>query len=405
MKIIRNLLAVLCLCALLSSYALAAASEGFNAGLEVDRTTEGVITVTVANDDATNAILAEHKPTLSIPCDFEYAEVTFNGTVIKCTVADGEVSFPVTAGGTYTITETEAPITPEPPVNPDPPVDPEPPYIPDYSDPTPAPVPDTENTVIVPVNTKDGETVTLSAKQAPDIGEEVTIRVPNTVDSVVVEIPVADVGPGTVVVIVNEDGTEEIVPKTLLTEDGVAVTLTGTATLKVVDNTQEFPDMTDSHWANTAVTFVTSRGLFNGMGNGNFAPDGTMDRSMLATVLWRLEGKQGASVSSDFTDVVPGAWYEDAIHWANEAGIILGYGDTFGVTDPITREQLVTILYRLSGSPAVSGSVVGASDWAHDAVVWAVQVGLLQGGDAGLNLQGYATRAQVATILMRYMAL
>ena len=265
----------------------------------------------------------------------------------------------------------------------------------------------TEVTAEVPASA-DGESVTLPLEVTAATGTTdavaIEVNVSSKVDSVTVTIPVEDVTPGTVIVLVHEDGTEEVVPKTALTEDGLSIELDGSVTVKVVDNTKTFND-TEDHWADDAITFVTSRELFNGVGNDDFAPEQTMDRAMLATVLWRLEGKQEADVNGTFSDVESGTWYTDAINWAAESGIINGYGDSYGTNDPITREQMVTILYRLNGSPAVNGSVEGASDWAADAMAWAVEIGLLQGDGNGLDPQGTATRAQVSTILMRYMGL
>lgn len=265
----------------------------------------------------------------------------------------------------------------------------------------------TEVTAEVPASA-DGESVTLPLEVTAATGTTdavaIEVNVSAKVDSVTVTIPVEDVTPGTVIVLVHEDGTEEVVPKTALTEDGLAIELDGSVTLKVVDNTKTFND-TEDYWADDAITFVTSRELFNGVGNDDFAPEQTMNRAMLATVLWRLEGKQEADINGAFSDVESGTWYTDAINWAAESGIINGYGDSYGTNDPITREQMVTILYRLNGSPAVNSSVDGASDWAADGMAWAVEIGLLQGDGNGLDPQGTATRAQVSTILMRYMGL
>lgn len=470
MKYIRKLCVFLSLCALLCVSTLAA--DGFNAGLDVDRTTDGVITVTVSSDSTTNAILQEHTPVLDISCDFQYAKVTFGGSEVSSTIANGKISFPVAAGGTYTITETAAPVVPD---TPDEPEEPDIPFIPNppsagnsfsgttstttknedgsttttKTDKATGTVTETtkntdgsttvvettkDGTVTETVTTTDGvsgtvvtnaegtvtavnaevpasangETVTLplevtATSNAAD-AVEIEVNVSFEVDSVTVTIPVEDITPGTVIVLVYEDGTEETVPKTALTENGLAIELDGSVTLKVVDNTKIFNDTAD-HWGGDAITFVTSRELFNGVGNDTFAPEQTMNRAMLATVLWRLEGKQEADVNSAFADVEAGTWYTDAINWAAEAGIINGYGDSYGTNDPITREQMATILYRLNGSPAVNSSVEGASDWATDAMAWAVEIGLLQGDENGLNPRGTATRAQVSTILMRYINL
>ena len=248
----------------------------------------------------------------------------------------------------------------------------------------------------------EGKTVTLPLADNAAMTTPVDVSIPATVDSVTIVVPVSNGTSGMVVVIVNEDGTEKICPKSYLTDDGVAVELNSDATIKVMNNTKTFAD-TGNHWARNAITFVSARELFNGVGNNTFAPGDTMTRAMLATVLWRMEGKVAAAGKSTFTDVAAGMWYSDAIAWASAAGIINGYGDTFGVNDAVTREQMITILYRLSGSPAVSTSVEGASPWAANAMAWAVETGLIQGGSNGLNAQGTATRAEVATILMRFI--
>ena len=220
---------------------------------------------------------------------------------------------------------------------------------------------------------------------------------------VTLEIPVAEAKPGTVVVLVHEDGTEEVVPKTAQTEAGLSVQVEGNVTVKVVDNAKEFVD-TDNHWAADAIDHASSRELFNGVSEDEFAPNETMNRAMLATVLWRMEGKQEATTESTFDDVQDGHWAEEATHWAAEKGIIEGDGTSFNGDQAVTREQLVTMLYRLSGSPEVSeeDAVDGAAWWAADAVAWAVKIGLMKGDGTGLNLQGPATRAQVATFMMRF---
>lgn len=252
----------------------------------------------------------------------------------------------------------------------------------------------------------EGETVTLplSVKTASNASTAVpiSVEVPQNVTNVAIEIPVEDVTPGSVVVLVYPDGTEEIVPKTKLTDDGLQITVDGSVVVKVVDNSKDFTD--SNTWASDAIDFVTSRELFNGTSEDTFSPEENMSRAMLATVLWRLEGKESGD-GMDFADVDAGKWYSDAISWASEKGIINGYGDTFGTNDPLTREQMITILYRLVGEPDISTSVSGTSAWAADAMAWAVETGLIQGDGNGLNAQGTATRAEVATILMRFMNL
>lgn len=251
---------------------------------------------------------------------------------------------------------------------------------------------------------ESGESVTLplevEAAKTPAAAVPVEVKVPANVQDVTVEIPVEDVTPGSVVVLVHPDGTEEIVPKTQMTDDGVAITVDDSVVVKVVDNSKEFVD--DNTWAADAITFVTSRELFNGTSTNTFSPNEQMSRAMLATVLWRMEGKE-AGEGIDFSDVASGKWYSEAIGWASEKGIITGYGNSFGPDDNITREQMVTILYRLMGEPETNTTVSGTSSWAADAMAWAVEIGLIQGNGNGLNAKGTATRAEVATILMRFM--
>ena len=221
-------------------------------------------------------------------------------------------------------------------------------------------------------------------------------------------------GPGTVAVVVHPDGTEEVVRDCVIGENGVVLNVEGNVTLKIVDNTQTFEDVEPvDHWATDAVEFVAARELFNGTGNHQFTPNGDMTRGMLVTVLYRLAYEPDAPVD-EFTDVSPNAYYADAIAWADQAGVVNGYGNNaFGPNDNVTREQLVTILYRyaakngyLTGSTgSLSGyaDVGSVSSYAAEAMGWAVEIGLVKGVDdthiAPLN---NATRAQVATILMRF---
>ena len=228
------------------------------------------------------------------------------------------------------------------------------------------------------------------------------------------EITVTEYGPGTVAVVVNPDGTEEIVRDCVIGENGVVLNVEGDITLKIVDNTETFTDVEPvHHWATDAVEFVAARELFRGTGNHEFTPNGEMTRGMLVTVLYRLAYEPEAAMD-DFTDVDPDAYYADAVSWAGRNGIVTGYSDTeFGPNDDVTREQLVTILYRYAEKNGYltgqSGSLNGyadadnVSDWAAEAMGWAVEIGLVKGVDANhLAPSADATRAEVATIMMRF---
>ena len=228
-----------------------------------------------------------------------------------------------------------------------------------------------------------------SSRQA----EELEITIPKNT-TVKVEIPVRNVTPGTVVVIVHADGTEEIVRTSIVTKNGVALELTSSATVKVYDNSKFFSDVPAANWASDAVAFVSSRELFNGTGANTFSPNAPMTRQMLMTVLARLDG----------TDTSGNA-YAKGMEWAIRNGVSNG-------SDPegkITREQLATMLWRYAGSPSVSGRMTGFVDadqisgYAEDAILWATKVGIIGGkGNGQLDPKGYATRAEVAAMLMRY---
>ena len=228
-----------------------------------------------------------------------------------------------------------------------------------------------------------------SSRQA----EELEITIPKNT-TVKVEIPVRNVTPGTVVAIVHADGTEEIVRTSIVTKNGVALELTSSATVKVYDNSKFFSDVPAANWASDAVAFVSSRELFNGTGANTFSPNAPMTRQMLMTVLARLDG----------TDTSGNA-YAKGMEWAIRNGVSNG-------SDPegkITREQLATMLWRYAGSPSVSGRMTGFADadqisgYAEDAMLWATKAGIIGGkGNGQLDPKGYATRAEVAAMLMRY---
>ncbi len=251
-----------------------------------------------------------------------------------------------------------------------------------------------------------GETVALPMPEVVATSDSasaptVTVDLPSG-KSVKVEIPVSGVMPGTVAVIVGEDGDEQIIMTSIPTENGVAVTLADGDTVKVVENSKDFADVPDSYWGADAVDFATSRELFNGTSETAFTPDGTMNRAMFVTVLARLEG-----VDTSTGDI----WYEAGRDWAMEAGI----SDGTDMDGTLTREQLATMLYRYAQSKGQGFTGAWAfqldypdadevSDYAYEAMCWTTMHGIINGmGDGSLAPQGQATRAQVATMLMRFI--
>lgn len=186
-------------------------------------------------------------------------------------------------------------------------------------------------------------------------------------------------------------------------------------TFAEISDDMPFVDVAENDWFYDAVYYVYDSGLMEGTSSTTFAPMLTTTRSMVTTILWRAEGQPQTDNTVSYPDVEADTWYTEAICWGTEEGIVKGYGDgNFGPNDLITREQFATILYRYA---QYKGYDVSASDdlsafpdadqtgsWAVDAVKWAVGSGLLNGKDGGLlDPLGVASRAEVATILMRFM--
>ena len=179
-------------------------------------------------------------------------------------------------------------------------------------------------------------------------------------------------------------------------------------------NNISFRDVLKTDWFYKDVQFVAENKLMLGTDSTNFSPKATVTRAMVATILWRMEGEPAAKQASRFTDVAAGKWYSDAIAWTSENGIFTGYGSgMFGTNDPITREQLATILYRYAQYKACSltdsaklSSFADAdrvSGYAQTAMQWSVGSGMLKGGTDGKLLpQNTATRAELAAILHRF---
>lgn len=174
-----------------------------------------------------------------------------------------------------------------------------------------------------------------------------------------------------------------------------------------------FTDVTEEAWFCEAVRYVYEEGLMEGAGETVFAPHMPLSRAMLATAVWRMAGSPEAEAAAPFPDVPQTAWYAQAVAWAAENAVVLGRGDgTFGPDSPITREELAAVLYRCAGAPAVKGALDGfadggkASAWAVDALLWAVENGVVNGKEDGaLDPQGQATRAEAAALLQRYITL
>lgn len=179
-----------------------------------------------------------------------------------------------------------------------------------------------------------------------------------------------------------------------------------------------FTDVVAGTWYYGAAAYAYNNGLFAGMTPTTFAPNATMTRAMLVSVLWRLAGAPAPKAPNTFVDVPDGAWYTDAVTWAAENGVVSGIGGSrFDPSGFVTREQTAEILYNFAHSKGYdvsaradltafpdAGSVSG---WAEEALSWANAAGLINGtvrdGQTILDPQGSASRAQVAMILMNYV--
>lgn len=175
------------------------------------------------------------------------------------------------------------------------------------------------------------------------------------------------------------------------------------------------PQDIQSHWAYEAIRFMLAQGFMQGTSDTTFEPNLAFSRAMAVTILHRMADEPETASAPIFSDVAPGRWYSDAVAWAHSTGVVQGVGDDrFAPTVNITRQELATILYRfatvqdydmippISFTPDFPDANL-IDEWATEAMWWAVDSSLIRGTDLGeLNPRGNATRAEAATILMRF---
>ncbi|WP_304337649.1 discoidin domain-containing protein [Collinsella tanakaei] len=264
-----------------------------------------------------------------------------------------------------------------------------------------------------------------SSKNAPTIKVDVPVSVSKD-DPLAITVPVAKakgektVDPGLVVVKVDKDGKQTVLPKTAFGADGVTVEVDGDCEIKVVDAAKTFPDVKDSDWfAAEVVPFATARGILNGVaapdGSREFQGDGETSRAMFVAMLSNLELGPKAQSGSSFADVPGDAWYANAAAWAAENDLVEGKGGTsFDGEGEVTREQIAVFLMRYADFLGLDTSARTdvdfpdadeVSEWAREAMSWAVAEGLFTGnGVTGeLDPASGATRAETATVLMRFI--
>ena len=245
---------------------------------------------------------------------------------------------------------------------------------------------------------KNGEAVKapveVEASRDSNIAPTVKVELPKIAGETKVEIPVSNVKSGTVAVLVHPDGTEEIVKDSIPTENGIQLTVDGSATVKIIDNSKDFID-TRNHWAEDAIDFVSARGLVNGMSATIYAPNNSTTRAQLWTILAR---QNDADLNGGNT------WFENAQNWAKAKGI----SDGANPNAAINRAQMVTMLWRAVGQPAPATEAtftdVSADSYYAQAVAWAIENGITTGvGGGRFDPTTTCTRAQIAAFLARSM--
>jgi hypothetical protein len=282
----------------------------------------------------------------------------------------------------------DEPSEPEDPNEPDVPVNPNPSYAITVAQ------PDHGTVTVTPDRATQGTTVTITA--TPDQGYQVNA------------VTVTDRFGDAVRVTENSDGTYTF------TMPNGQVTITATFVETEAPVGEPFLDVNEGDWFYDAVAYAYENGLMDGVGGNRFAPNSATTRAQLVTILYRLEGQPAVSGDLPFTDVEAGTWYTNAVVWAAQNGIVNGVGDdTFAPGNDLTREQLVTILYRYAETKgydvSASADLAGYPDgeeiqaYAREAMAWAVAENIIQGmEDDTLKPAGNASRAQIATILMRF---
>lgn len=262
----------------------------------------------------------------------------------------------------------------------------------------------TEYTVYIG-NTQNG-TVTASQSRAGR-GDTVTFRTSPDDGYTVYTVNVYDAYGDDVSVLKNSENSYEF------TMPGSSVTIRVEFTEDDVWR-NPYRDVSESDWFYDAVEYVAKNGLFYGTETYLFSPNDTMTRAMLVTVIYRMEGMPAVSSGSTFSDVVTTEYYADAVKWASANGIVNGIGyNLFAPNDNVTREQIAAIIHRYSQYKGYATSASGnlgrftdanaISSWALSDLRWAVGTGLMIGHDDGrLGPADNATRAEVATMLMRY---
>ena len=319
-----------------------------------------------------------------------------SGVTLVTTIDGAKEWTGVRPGNTYTFTAQFSPIVT--PVVPDD-------NTPSYSGGSSSSETSYSNTI----DASDGGSVKVSPR-TPSRGETVTITPTPDTGYEVDEVIVTDRNGDEVEVTANRNGTYTFEqPRGRVTIE-VTFVRTGSAV-----GTAPFLDVAEDAWYAEAVAYVYDNGLMSGTSTTLFSPNATTTRGMIVTMLYRLEGEPRVNSGSTFDDVDAGMYYADAVAWASQNDIVTGYDETtFGPNNAITREQMAAILYRYAqykGYRTTAGADLSGyvdadsvSSYALASLQWANAAGLVTGTSSNtLTPDGSATRAQVATIFMRFM--
>lgn len=259
-----------------------------------------------------------------------------------------------------------------------------------------------------------------SSADAPAITIDIAGAAPARPLQVSLDSQDGELAPGTVAVPVDANGNEKVLAKTALANNRVSFPIENDATIKIVDRGKSFEDVWETDWfAQEVVGYASARGIINGVpgerGALQFQGNAAASRAMFVCMLANLEDAHQDQPQSAFTDVAQSDWFANGAAWGSENGIVAGYGDgsVFGGDDPVTREQVAVFLMRyatmlgLDTSARVQPTHPDAgftSQFAADAMQWAVAEGLILGNGSGmLNPASTATRAEVAAILARFI--
>ena len=291
-------------------------------------------------------------------------------------------------------------------------------------------------TATITVTTEDGKktatcTVTVTRPYIPPANPNYKITVAATQGGAVTADPTAAKAGATVTLTPAPDAGYQVGTVAVTDRFGEAVAVTEqaggtytfprpngqvTVTATIEQAPLPFPDVTEGDWFYDAVRYAYETGLMDGVEDNLFAPNSETTRAQLVTILYRLAGEPEPGGDSGFSDVAAGIWYTDAVAWAAENGIVNGVSDTeFAPGDDITREQLAAILYRYAAYQGYDvsqradlsgfGDASSIRPYAQEALSWASAQGLVLGfEDGSLRPQGTASRAQIAAVLMRFLA-